>query len=55
VEGNIGRILRCFGDIQYILKELTKMPEKDAKEIMREQAALAAQLQKEEQMKDPKK
>lgn len=33
VQGNIGRMLRCFGEIQYILKELTKMPEKDAREL----------------------
>ena len=56
VQGNIGRILRCFGDVQYILKELTRMPEKDAKELQREQLAAAAMAAKKEEMaKDPKK
>ena len=31
VQGNIGRILRCFGDINFQLRKLTRMPEKDPK------------------------
>lgn len=42
VQGNIGRILRCFGDISYQLRTLTKMPEKDPKQLKREQLAAEA-------------
>ncbi len=56
VQGNVGKMLRCFGEISYQLRKLTKMPEKDLKEIEREKAAAAAFAAKEEEMKkDPKK
>ncbi len=56
VQGNIGRILRCFGEISFQLRKLTKMPEKDPKQIAREKAAAEALAKQEEEMKkDPKK
>lgn len=56
VQGNIGWILWCFGDVQYLLKQITKMPEKDARELQWEQLAAAAlAAKKEEQAKDTKK
>ena len=36
IDGKIGKILRCFGEIQYDLRTLTRMPEKDPKELQRE-------------------
>jgi hypothetical protein len=34
--GTVGRLLRCFGELDYRLKEVIKMPEKDPKEIAKE-------------------
>lgn len=34
--GTVGKILRCFGELSYQLKEVIKMPEKDPKEVARE-------------------
>lgn len=36
--GTIGRLLRCFGELHYQLKEVIKMPDKDPKEVARELA-----------------
>jgi hypothetical protein len=34
--GTLGRLLRCFGELDYRLKEVIRMPEKDPKEVAKE-------------------
>jgi hypothetical protein len=56
--GTIGKLLRCFGDLSYQLKEVIKMPEKDPKEVAKELARKKAEEEakaKEEAEKGAKK
>ena len=41
--GTIGKLLRCFGQLDYQLKEVIKMPDKDPKEIAKELARKKAE------------
>lgn len=54
--GTIGKLLRCFGDISYTLKEVIKMPDKDpkevAKELARKKAEEEAKAKEKEEAKD---
>lgn len=55
--GTVGRMLRCFGELSYQIKEVIKMPEKDPKEIAKEIARKRAEEAKgkEDVDKDGKK
>lgn len=56
--GTIGKLLRCFGELSYVLKEVIKMPDRDPKEVAKELARKKAEEEskgKESNDKDPKK
>lgn len=57
--GTVGKLLRCFGQIEYQLKEVIRMPEKDPKEIQRElnkkRAEEEAKLKEEQEGKGKEK
>ena len=55
-QGTTGKLLRCFGELSYQLKEVIKMPDKDPKEIAKELARKKAEKEeKGKDDKDPKK
>ena len=52
--GTVGKLLRCFGEISYQLKEVIKMPDKDPKEIAKEQARKKAEEEAKAKEKEEK-